>query len=134
MYRQGGVAYIYLCYGIHHLFNVVSNSVNVPHAILIRGLEPKYGIDTMIKRRKLDKFSPRLTNGPGSLSKALGINTSLNGLDLTGNTIWIEDRNEIITEKEIISSPRVGVESAGTDAKKPWRFRIFNNPFCSPVN
>lgn len=134
MYSEGGVAYVYLCYGIHHLFNVITNKSNIPHAVLIRALEPIKGLKTMQKRRKLSEISPRLTNGPGSLSMALGINTSHNGSDLTGNNIWIENSGIEINEDNIVSSPRVGVRFAGKDADKPWRFRIQNNIYCSPVN
>ena len=133
MYNEGGVAYVYLCYGIHHLFNVITNKSDIPHAVLIRALEPIEGMKTMQLRRKFTKISPRLTNGPGSLSMAMGINTYYNRIDLTGNIIWIEDRGVRVNKYNIISSPRVGVQYAGKDADKPWRFRIRNNIYCSPV-
>ena len=122
MYQEGGVAYIYLCYGIHHLFNVVTNVKNVADAVLIRSLQPLHGIETMKKRRK--STIDNLCNGPGKLTQALGIKTSYNKTDLLGNTIWIEDLNIDIKSKEIRISKRIGVEYAGEDAEKLWRFYV----------
>ena len=133
MYKEGGIAYVYLCYGIHHLFNVVTNISGVPHAVLIRALEPIGDIQTILKRRKKDIHSNKLANGPGSLSKALGIKSSHSGTDLTGNTIWIENRNIVLDPNNIIKSPRVGIPYAKKDKMNLWRFRIKNNTHCSPV-
>lgn len=131
MYRQGGTAYVYLCYGMHHLFNVVTNIIDVPHAILIRAIEPIIGIETMLKRRNKSKLDKTLTSGPGALSQALGINVSHTGIDLTGKLIWIEDRDRYVSSDDISSSPRIGVSYAGKDALKPWRFFIKNNQWVS---
>lgn len=124
MYAQGGTAYIYLCYGIHSLFNVVTNQEGTPHAVLIRALEPLEGIDLMIKRRKMKLAEARITSGPGSLSKALGIHFSDTGENLRGKKIWIEDHGIKIPMEKIISTKRVGVDYAGVDANLPYRFLI----------
>jgi len=122
MYHTGGVAYVYLCYGIHHLFNVVTNVEDKADAVLIRAIEPLDGQDVMQQRRKSQKISPALTAGPGRLTQALGITTHFDATDLTGNTIWIEDRNMPYSEKGLVSTPRIGVDYAGEHAKRPWRF------------
>lgn len=123
MYRQGGCSYVYMCYGIHSLFNVVTSIENIPHAVLIRAIKPFVGIEMMIYRRKKSSLES-LTSGPGTLSQALGITKAENGLLLTGNRVWIEDRSYIIPEDKIIASPRIGIEYAKEDALLPWRFRI----------
>ena len=131
MYAAGGVAYVYLCYGIHHLFNVVTHSKETPHAILIRAVEPVSGIDEMLKRTGKKKVDNTLTRGPGNLSKALGIFTSHSGLSLTGNELLIADDCFCFSKKEIAASPRIGVDYAGKDALLPYRFYIKGNPFVS---
>lgn len=133
MYSHGGVSYIYLCYGIHHLFNVVTNVKDVPHAVLIRAIEPLEGIDTMLKRRQKTKLDTNLTSGPGSLTKALGITTEFNAASLDGDMIWISDNSITIPDNEIIASPRIGVVYAKEDALLPYRFRIKENKWCSPA-
>ena len=135
MYAAGGTAYIYLCYGIHHLFNVVTNRDGIPHAILIRAIEPLEGIDIMLKRRNMKKLLPRLTACPGILSQALGVSIYNSGISLLDNQIWIEDNsnNSPIGDFKIISSPRVGCEYAEEDANNPWRFRINGSPWVSPA-
>ena len=132
MYDSGGVAYIYLCYGIHHLFNVITNSKNIPHAILIRAIEPINGIETMLKRRNKKNKDYTLTSGPGSLTKALGITINDSGKSLLSNLIWIENQKNI-NENNVISSPRVGIQYAKDDISNPWRYRIKNNPWTSPA-
>ncbi|HAP00688.1 MAG TPA: DNA-3-methyladenine glycosylase [Bacteroidetes bacterium] len=129
MYAGGGTAYVYKCYGIHNLFNVVTNKRNIPHAILNRGIEPIVGIKLMMERRGAKKLEPRTSSGPGSLTVALGIEMDHNGEDLLGNKIWIEDHK--ISGKKTSSSKRIGVESAGKDALLNYRFYISNNPFVS---
>jgi DNA-3-methyladenine glycosylase len=123
MFGNGGFAYVYLCYGIHHLFNVVTNSAEVPHAVLIRAILPEKGIPIMMERRQKEKLVPNLSAGPGTVSEALGIKTSHTGTDLTGKTIWIEDQGLKISSQSIIAGPRVGVDYAGKDALLPYRFR-----------
>lgn len=127
MYANGGICYVYLCYGIHHLFNVVTHAHETPHAVLIRAIEPVMGIDIMMLRRNKQKEDYSLTNGPGSMCQALGINTKHDGISLLENEIWIEDRGTVITEDQIISGPRVGVAYAKEDAQLPYRFRIKAN-------
>lgn len=131
MYGEGGYAYVYLCYGIHHLFNVVTNSVEVPHAILIRALDPIEGIDEMLRRTHKKKFDHTLTRGPGNVSKALGIFTKHSGLSLLTDEIFIADDGASYSKKEIAASPRIGVDYAGKDALLPYRFYVKRNPFVS---
>ncbi len=126
MFHEGGVAYVYLCYGIHHLFNIVTNVEGIPHAILIRAIEPSDGIDQMLLRRNMKEVSPKLSGGPGTLTQALGIKTTQTQTDLTGEQIWLEDRGFLVPEDEIIAGPRVGVSYAGEDAENPWRFQLKN--------
>jgi DNA-3-methyladenine glycosylase len=128
MYMPGGVAYVYLCYGIHYLFNVITNVADIPHAVLIRAIEPLDGIDMM--KIRYGKTPPLFTAGPGSLSKALGINALLNGESLAGNKVWIEGARQIPEDKILIGS-RVGVSYAGDDAYLPYRFSIKNNKWVS---
>ncbi len=123
MYGDPGHAYIYLCYGIHHLFNVVTNVNGLADAVLIRSVYPLDGIDIIKERRRIKKIS-NLTDGPGKLTKALGITTSLNKTNLSKPPVWIEERGITINPANINSSPRVGVDYAGEDAKRPWRFTI----------
>jgi len=129
-YKEGGIGYVYLCYGIHHLFNIITNKANVPHAILIRAIEPKEGIEAMLLRRKKTKLSYDLTSGPGTLSKALGISSGQNGLNITGKSIWLEDKGVKLKAEQIIASPRVGIDYAEEFIDKPWRFRIKDNPWA----
>jgi DNA-3-methyladenine glycosylase len=124
MYAEGGVAYVYLCYGIHHLFNVVTNKKDTPHAILIRAVIPTDGVYKILERRNQDKITMKTSNGPGTVSTALGITTSHSGISLLENLIWIEDRGIKFKKKEIITSPRIGVDYAGEDAKLPYRYRL----------
>ncbi|SFE40693.1 DNA-3-methyladenine glycosylase [Thermoflexibacter ruber] len=131
MFARGGVAYVYLCYGVHHLFNVVTNQEGLADAVLIRGIEPIEGIELMLKRRGFSHLAHSLTAGPGAMSKALGITTDYYGTDLCGNKIWIADEGIAIPENQIIASPRVGVAYAEEDALLPWRFRIKGNPWSS---
>lgn len=131
MYAGGGVAYVYLCYGIHHLFNVVTNVADVPHAVLIRAIEPTEGVDIMLERRKKERLSPALTAGPGAMSEALGIKTKHTGFSLKGPEIVIEDRSIDIPENKIIAATRVGVAYAQEDALLPYRFYVEGNKYVS---
>lgn len=131
MYADGGVCYVYLCYGIHHLFNVVTNRSGIPHAILLRALEPLQGTDTMQQRTGKKKVDHSLTRGPGNLSKALGIDTSQSGLSLNSRELYIADDGFVYPVSAIASSPRIGVDYAGEDALLPYRFFIKGNPYVS---
>ena len=106
---------------------------NIPHAILIRAIEPRDGINIMLQRRNKNKVDLSLTAGPGSLTKALGITVVNSGVSLMDNLIWLEDQNIHYTNQDIFASPRVGVQYAGKDAKNSWRFRIENSPYVSPT-
>lgn len=123
MYADGGIAYVYLCYGIHHLFNVVTNREGTPHAILLRAGQPVSGLEYMLERRQKPAFDRTLLAGPGSLARALGISTADTGESLSGERIWIEDRGIDVDPGIVTSGPRVGVEYAGEDAMRPFRFR-----------
>jgi DNA-3-methyladenine glycosylase len=124
MFQEGGVCYIYIVYGIHLLFNVVTNVAEIPHAILIRAIKPEVGIEEMLKRRKKTKLDKTLAAGPGSLSQALGIDRSSNGLPLDKPPIWIEDRGIVIKTQDVLMGPRKGIAYAGEDALLPWRYRV----------
>lgn len=124
MFGKGGHSYVYLCYGMHNLFNIVTNQQDVADAILIRAIEPIEGIEEMKRRRGRLTNSFHLTSGPGKLTKALGIDRKWNGKYLLGNEIWIEDFGHQLPKKNIEASHRIGIEYAGEDAKLPWRFTV----------
>lgn len=121
MYGEPGFAYVYLCYGIHHLFNVVTDLPGVAHAVLVRAIHPLQGKEVMLRRRKTKALT---TAGPGTLSQALGIRTSHNGLDLLSDLITIEDHGITIPQSSIVIGPRIGVDFAGKDALLPYRFHF----------
>ncbi|MGN7758590.1 DNA-3-methyladenine glycosylase [Chryseobacterium sp. 22532] len=131
LYTQGGVSYVYLCYGIHHLFNVVSSVEDEPHAILVRAVEPLIGKGIMEIRRNMPAYKTAISSGPGSAAKALGIDRSFNKKDLTENEIWIEDHGIKYSPDEIVSGPRIGVAYAQEDALLPWRFYVRGNKYVS---
>lgn len=124
MYGRGGTAYVYLCYGIHHLFNVVVGDVDVPLAILIRAAKPVEGSDIMRQRRGKLAASQISLAGPGVLSQALGITTELTGVSLLDNRIWIEDQQIAVKTKDVVVGPRIGIDYAGDDAHRPYRFNM----------
>lgn len=126
MYRAGGVAYIYLCYGIHHLFNMVCNQEGVAQGVLIRSVKPLEGIDIMLKRRNKKKQDKILSSGPGTLSQALGIKSERTGMSLQSDELWVEDRDIRIAKSNIVIGSRVGIDYAEEDAHLPYRFRVKN--------
>lgn len=130
MFLSGGVAYVYLCYGIHNLFNVVTNKKGIPHAILVRALQPLEGVEHMQKRTNNVK-SHLICAGPGKLTKALGIGRQLDGLSLSKSPIWIEDRGKLIQSMKIRSGPRIGIDYAEEFKSKPWRYWIDKHPAVS---
>jgi DNA-3-methyladenine glycosylase len=131
MFEDGGLSYVYLIYGIHYLFNIVTNTRGNADAVLIRALEPLEGIDIMKKRRNKSD-SIRITSGPGSLSQALGISLDMYGLVLTGDTVWLEeDPNSMSHSSGVAVTTRIGVDYAGEDALLPWRFYLSDNPWIS---
>ena len=134
MYEEGGIAYIYLCYGIHEMLNVVTSVEGQPHAILIRAIEPTTGIDIMLARRNMLILKPNITAGPGSVAKALGIDRKLNGISLQSDTLWIEDKGLSFSDDQIAAVPRIGVAYAGEDALLPYRFYVKGNIYVSKPN
>ena len=131
MYGLAGHVYVFFVYGMYYQFNVVTGPVDHPHAILIRGVEPVEGIDMMRERRGEKIRRERdLTSGPGKLAIAMGIDRSLNGADLLGDHCWLERYCEF-ADGDIASGPRIGIDYAGEDALKPWRFWVKGNEFVS---
>ena len=131
MFANGGRAYVYLCYGIHHLFNVVTNTSEIPHAVLIRAIEPLVGMETMLFRTKKNKLDHSITKGPGNVSKALGITTNHTGMSLLKDVLFIADDGFAVKRNMILTTPRIGVIYAEEDALLPYRFIIKGNPFVS---
>ncbi|MDN3693135.1 DNA-3-methyladenine glycosylase [Chryseobacterium tructae] len=134
LYSHGGVSYVYLCYGIHHLFNVVTSVVDEPHAVLVRAIEPLIGSEIMEHRRNMPASKAAISSGPGSAAKALGIDRSFNKKDLQGHEIWIEDHGIRYTSDDIIAGSRIGVAYAQEDALLPWRFFVKGNKYVSKPN
>ena len=131
MYDEGGKGYVYLCYGIHHLFNVVTNIKDTPHAVLVRAVEPLEGISTMLQRTGKKKPDRTLTSGPGNVSKALGLLVSHSGVSLLEEAVFIADDGYALKKKDIIATTRIGVDYAGEDALLPYRFFIRDNIYVS---
>ena len=131
MYANGGAAYVYLCYGIHHLFNVVTNLKDVPNAVLVRAAEPLIGIDVMLARTRKKKLDYTLTSGPGNVSKALGIYTHHTGIDLRSDHFFIAADDYVLSNKNIITATRIGVDYAAEDALLPYRFLIKDNKYVT---
>lgn len=134
MYMQGGVSYVYLCYGIHEMFNVVVSEEGHPHAILIRAVQPTDGLDVMMCRRNMETLKPNITKGPGSVAKALGISRKINAVSLQSDVMWIEDRGLTFPDEEVAAGPRIGVDYAGADALLPYRFYVKGNIYVSKPN
>ncbi|OKS86190.1 DNA-3-methyladenine glycosylase [Mucilaginibacter polytrichastri] len=134
MFMQGGVAYVYLCYGIHEMLNIVTSVEGQPHAVLIRAVNPTIGLDIMQYRRNMAVIKPTITMGPGSVAKALGVSRKINGISLQSDTLWIEDRGLTFADDEVAAVPRVGVDYAGDDALLPYRFYIKGNSYVSKPN
>ena len=130
MYDQGGVAYMYICYGIHDMLNLVTGPMGKSHVVLIRAIEPTDGIEKMIERRGNFPIK-KLTNGPGSLAKALGLNKSFDKESLNSERLWLEDRGLILEESNIKITPRIGINCPEPFLTAPWRFLISGNTFVS---
>ena len=131
MFGNPGTAYVYLCYGIHHLFNVVTNKKEIPHAILVRAIEPMEGIDDMLLRTGKIKLDYTLTKGPGNVSRALGIFTRHTGLSLLSDELFIADDGFRLKESRILTTTRIGVDYAAEDSLLPYRFIVKDNPYVS---
>jgi len=131
MYARGGVSYVYICYGMHHLFNVVTNEKDTPDAVLIRAAEPLEGIDIMLRRVNKERADYTLTKGPGNMSRALGISKMHSGMNLLGNVIYLADDGYKIDPVNAGVSKRIGIEGAGEDVSRPYRFYIRGNRYVS---
>ncbi len=129
MYAIGGTAYVYFVYGMYNQFNVVTNVEDVPHAVLVRAVEPVEGLDIICRRRR-GRSEYELTSGPGRLCLALGIDRRLDKADLLGDRVWIEE-GVSISPRQIVRGPRIGIDYAEEWVSKPWRFWVRNNPFVS---
>ena len=134
MYAAPGTAYIYICYGMHQMLNIVTNDKEIPDAILIRAIEPMKGIDSMLKRTGKKILDKTLTRGPGNVGKALGIFKYHSGLHLLDEKIYLQDDGFKIPKDNIGISKRTGVESAGDDALLPYRFYLKGNKYVSGKN
>ena len=127
MYQQGGLAYIYLCYGIHSLLNVVTNQPGVPHAVLIRGIYPVSGLDLMEQRFNRRIKPVKDGSGPGKVTKLMGLDCSYNATDMSvSNVLWIEESDFRFSHRFIKATPRIGVDYAGEDALLPYRYLVDN--------
>jgi DNA-3-methyladenine glycosylase len=131
LYGDPGTVYMYICYGMHHLFNVITNKKNIPHGVLIRALEPLEGVEHMLYRTGKTKADYSLTKGPGNLSRALGLSKLHSGTNLFSEEIFIEDDGLRYKKDQIAITRRIGVESAREDAELPYRFIVRGNPYVS---
>ena len=131
MYAAAGTVYVYICYGLHNMLNIVTNDMNVPDAILIRALEPIDGIDTMLERTNKKILDNTLTKGPGNVAKAMGVSKNISGLIVGEKIINIYKDDYSFLQDEIGTSKRIGIDGAGTDAELPYRFFVRGNKFVS---
>ncbi len=129
VYGKGGQVYVFLVYGLYYQCNVVCGEVDTPHAILLRAVEPIEGIEKMRERRG-EMNDRNLTSGPGKLCIALGIDRGCNGEDLLGDRIWFEDY-QTFKKSQIADGKRIGIDYAGEDTEKPWRFWVKDNAYVS---
>lgn len=134
LFHSPGTCYVYLCYGIHKLFNIVTNRKGIAEAVLIRAVEPVEGLEIMLQRRGFSEKNRELTSGPGKLSQALGIGLNHDKLNLFGNNIWVEDQGHDPGDNQIERSARIGVAYAKKDALLPWRFSLRENEWVSRGN
>ena len=135
-YAQAGTSYVYLIYGIHELFNVITGPQGIPHAVLIRAIEPSRGIEHMLRRRHMENLRPQLSRGPGVVTKALGITRQHNQLDLLRQDSKVQLRaGPQVPAKQVTATPRIGIDGAGPEwASKPWRFYRKGTPYVSRLN
>lgn len=134
MYSSAGTAYVYICYGMHQMLNIVTNEKEIPDAVLIRAIEPVIGIEIMMERTGKKISDKSITRGPGNVGKSLGIYKHHSGLYLLDEEIYLLDNEEKIPDEQIGVSKRIGVESAGADALLPYRFYIKGNKYVSGNN
>ena len=133
MYAQGGVVYMYICYGIHDMLNIVTGKEGESHAILIRAIEPIVGLDVMRLRRGFENDDQRLCMGPGALAKALGLKKIHDGVSLESDLIWIEERESTLVPQDVLARPRIGLNIEEPYKSIPWRFYIKGNRYISRV-
>ncbi|WP_411273453.1 DNA-3-methyladenine glycosylase [Daejeonella sp.] len=131
MYKAGGVAYMYICYGIHDMLNIVTGIQGMSHAALIRSIEPIEGVEIMCERRGVFDNQKRLCQGPGALAKALGLSKLHNGADLQNDDIWLTDEGIRYTDEQVMASARIGMNFEGPYKTIPWRFYVKGNVFVS---
>lgn len=131
MYQAGGVAYMYICYGIHDMLNIVTGIEGISHAALIRAIEPTEGLEVMRIRRGIFDQDGRLCRGPGALAKSLGLTKLHNGVDLQKDTIWLTDEGLNYRDDQVVSSARVGMNFDGPYKSIAWRFYVRGNAFVS---
>lgn len=134
MYEPGGRAYVYLCYGIHQMFNIVTGKEALPHAVLVRAAEPLQGIDIMLQRTGKSKMDETIARGPGNLGKAFGFHTAHTGMIIGGPQLYIADDGFRVDETLVGMSPRIGVDYAGDHAEWHFRFYLRGNKFVSGKN
>jgi DNA-3-methyladenine glycosylase len=131
MFGAGGKAYVYLCYGIHQMFNIVTAAEGVAHAVLIRAVEPITGKDLMLQRSGKKVWDHSITSGPGRVGRAFGFHTSQCGLSVTGDELYIADDGFCVANDAIVTSPRIGVDYAGEHAGWHYRFYLKDSPYVS---
>lgn len=134
MFEAGGIAYVYLCYGIHEMFNIVVSIESDPRAVLIRAVHPTEGIEAMLYRRNMLAVKSNITAGPGSVAQAFGIDRKLNGISLQSDMLWLEDRGLTFIDEQVAAVPRVGVAYAKEDALLPYRFFVKGDIYVSKPN
>lgn len=136
-YAPAGTSYVYLCYGIHELFNVITGPEGTPHAVLIRAIEPTRGLEHMLRRRHMETLKPQLSRGPGVVSKVLGITRRHNALDLLDplSALHLRATGKTFGDDQIVATPRIGIDGAGAEwAAKPWRFYRKGSRYVSRLN
>ena len=128
-----GVAYVYLCYGVHRMLNVITGPEGCPNAVLIRGVAPLKGTQHMLRRRGLHSVSRRLSGGPGLLTQALGVELQHNGADYFDplSPLRLGGRFNSCPDERVLVGPRVGIAYAQECAQRPWRFRVLDSGFTS---
>ena len=131
IYSKAGTVYMYICYGLHHLFNVVTNKSGIPHCVLVRALEPLQGIDIMLGRTGRVEAGHSLTRGPGNLSRALGLNKMHSNGNLLSDEIYISDDGTRYGEDELRITTRIGIDGAGPDALLPYRYIVWGSKWVS---
>ena len=132
MFGQGGTAYVYLCYGMHHLLNVVTNRAGIPHAVLIRAGMPVKGEEVMMQRMNRSKADKKMTIGPGNVAKAMGVQKIHSGFDLTGDDLFLSASTGSLSKTTLMVSPRIGVDYAGAAARWYYRFFEKDSPYVTP--